>query len=495
MTSTTATLSIFCILSGELASAAFPIEISCNKTVGALKREILRLYPSEFKDIDDKDLKLWRVTIPIADDEPDELISASNLDTKRLLKGTGTLSKAFQDGVPEDTIHVIIERPKGTPQVLEFEKRIADLVEENEDLRGGKSIIVLNVVVRPNRNEYFSWTTDTETTSIQELQKAIYLEYPDREDGEVVLAIVHRKGTPQHESGGIERPTDNAHFRNIIKQYRKTNTRTIVVALETPTKKYTDFTLAEVNNLYEISNLEVPDIPDLPAFDGIESEALDSDLHKESLRRLLDELDSRIRAIPSHTTNEATCSAYVCSFLTQAVLIFEKTLTLAPERALRGRHGHGKVDYSIEATSPGGTTHILGVTEVKHDDFRKGVAQNLVQLESSLTVRKRKRCDEEEEEEDQSIPQKAYGIVTDAVNWYFLECSIDQSENTASTDPNRAKFRISKLDEIINYRKDKWQDEAAAVLGQIVWLMRKMVSEIPKRELRHKRQKGEGFES
>ncbi|KAF9340976.1 hypothetical protein BGX26_008820, partial [Mortierella sp. AD094] len=53
------------------------------------------------------------------------------------------------------------------------------------------------------------------------------------------------------------------------------------------------------------------------------------------------------------------------------------------------------------------------VTEVKHEDFRKGVAQNLVQLESSLTVRKRKRCDddEEEEEEDRSAPLKAYGIM------------------------------------------------------------------------------------
>ncbi|KAF9992477.1 hypothetical protein BGZ80_004047 [Entomortierella chlamydospora] len=492
MASTASTLSIFCVLSGELASTAFPIEISSNKTVGVLKDTIIGKKPSAFEHIDANDLKLWRVTIPIDDDEPDEVISASNLDTKRLLKGTGTLAKAFKDGVPEDTIHIVIERPTGTTQTPESEIRIAELLEQINDLRGGKDIIVLNVVVRPNRSECFSWTTNAETTTIKELEKAIYTEYPDREDGDAVLAIVHCKGTPQHEGGGTERPSDDIQFRNIIKQYRKTNTKTIVVALETPTKKYADFTLEEVNSLYEISNLETPDITDLPAFEGISTEALESDLHKKSVQRLLDELDSRIGAMlsPSHTTNEATCSAYVCSFLTQAVLIFEGQLTLAPERPLRGRHGHGKVDYSIESTV-GGATHILGVTEVKRENFKKGVAQNLVQLESSLTVRKRKRCDddEEEEEEDKSVPLKAYGIVTDAVNWYFVECRIDRTENVASADPDRAKFRISKVEETINYRRDTWRKEATVVLSHIVWLMRKMVSEIPKRELRHKRQK------
>ncbi|KAF9159339.1 hypothetical protein BGX21_008293 [Mortierella sp. AD011] len=159
---------------------------------------------------------------------------------------TPTLTKAFNDVPTEDTLHIIVERPQ-VPTT-----KIAKLLEEIEDLRGGKNIIV-NVIVRPNRSESFSWTTDTETTTIKELERAIYAEYPDREDGEAVLGIVHSRGTPQHETGGIERPSDDAQFRNILEQYRKTNTKTITVALETPTKKYTDFTLTEVNNLYEIS--------------------------------------------------------------------------------------------------------------------------------------------------------------------------------------------------------------------------------------------------
>lgn len=43
------------------------------------------------------------------------------------------------------------------------------------------------------------------------------------------------------------------------------------------------------------------------------------DLHKESLRKLHDESDSRIRAIATDTlVNEATCSDYVYTFIPDA---------------------------------------------------------------------------------------------------------------------------------------------------------------------------------
>ncbi|KAF9997529.1 hypothetical protein BGZ80_006990, partial [Entomortierella chlamydospora] len=322
------------------------------------------------------DLILWRVAIAVDEGAEDEIILAANITSKEPLETTTTLTKAFKDVPTEDTIHIIVERLQAPiTQNFESEARIAKL-EEIEDLRG------------------------------------------NREDGDAVLTIVHSRETPQHETGGIERLSNDAQFRKIIQQYRKTNTKTIAVALETPTKKYTNFTLTGVNNLYGISNLKVPEISDLPPFEGISSGTLDSDLHKESLKRLIDELDSRIRSIPAYTLNDAPCSAYVCSFFTQVVLIFNDELTIAPERLLRGRHGHGKVDYSIESLANDGTRHILCVTEVKQEDFRRGVAQNLVQLESSLAARKRKRCDEDggdrELEDDKSVPLKAYGIVTDA---------------------------------------------------------------------------------
>ncbi|KAF8931141.1 hypothetical protein BGZ58_007805 [Dissophora ornata] len=168
---------------------------------------------------------------------------------------------------------------------------------EMEDLRGGKNTIKLNVIVRPNRSDIFPWTTDTETTTISKLEKAIHAVHPDREDGDVVLVIIHSHGTAQHKGGGTEYPSDDAHFRDIIQQYRRTNTWTLTVALETPIKKYTDFTLTKVNSLYEISNIKVLTMSDLPPFHGISTEALDIEFAQG---RLLDEIDFRIRATPSY---------------------------------------------------------------------------------------------------------------------------------------------------------------------------------------------------
>ncbi|KAF9369135.1 hypothetical protein BGX21_006142, partial [Mortierella sp. AD011] len=247
MTSTATSLNLRCVISSELASTAFLMKnIPSNSDVDDLKEAIWTKKKSLFENVKDaSQLGLWRVTIPIVEEEPDEVITAANINSKRIMKGKAILAY-LQNGVPEDTIHIIVERPKvQVTQAPESEKRIAELLEEIEDLRGGKSIIVLNVVVRPNRSECFSWTTDTETTTIKELERAIYLEYPDREDGDAILAIIHARGTPQHEGGGIERLGDDTQFRNILLQYRKTNTKTITVALETPTKKYTDFTLTE----------------------------------------------------------------------------------------------------------------------------------------------------------------------------------------------------------------------------------------------------------
>ncbi|KAG0258557.1 hypothetical protein BG011_003224 [Mortierella polycephala] len=481
----TKTLFLFCLISGELASNAFPVKISSDETVGQLKKLIKTEKPNALEGIDAKDLVLWRVTIPVNEYDEDEIITTDKVDAKRLLKGTETLSKAFKDGAPGDTIHIIITQPKGTPKALGSETKIAKLREEIEGLRG-ENIVRFNVILRPNRSDCFSWTTDTKTASIKGFLESIYIEYPHREDSHAVLAIIHPRGAPQYEGGETKYPSDDEQFRGIIRRYLKTNTRKIIVALETPTKKYTDFTLTEVNNLYEISNMDVPGIRDLPRFDGISTEALDSDLHKESLRRLLDEIDSGIRAMPLSSPNDAICSAYIRSFLIQAILIFERTLMLCPKRAIRSRNGHGKVDYSIEATSVEGMIRmLLGVTEVKNDEFEKGVAQNIVQLESLLTTRKCKRSDDDDEEGEENgpVPMKAYGIVTNASVWYFVECSIG---DVSSDDPNRPKFRISELSEIVNYRKNTWREDATAVLGQIVWLMRKVVSEIPKRELRRK---------
>ena len=60
----------------------------------------------------------------------------------------------------------------------------------------------------------------------------------------------------------------------------------------------------------------------------------------------------------------------------------------------------------------------------KKDDFVKGVAQCAVQLESSLSNRKRKL---DEMDEEQTFG-RVFGIVTDAEKFYFMECSMDDQD-------------------------------------------------------------------
>ncbi|KAF9090364.1 hypothetical protein BGX27_002282, partial [Mortierella sp. AM989] len=125
------TLTLFCIVSGEQASNAFPIKVSSTETIGEFKNAIKMGKPSAFKHIEASDLVIWRVSIPIDEDADDETIAANNIDSKRLLKATGSLSNAFKDGVPEGTIHIIVERPKGPSTFTKL--GIKDVIKEVQD--------------------------------------------------------------------------------------------------------------------------------------------------------------------------------------------------------------------------------------------------------------------------------------------------------------------------------------------------------------------------
>jgi hypothetical protein len=70
---------------------------------------------------------------------------------------------------------------------------------------------------------------------------------------------------------------------------------------------------------------------------------------------------------------------------------------------IEGRNGQGNLDYAIECRSTG---RILGVIEVKKEDFMKGFAQASVQMESTLS----RKCKAEEVDNEQEV-DKVFGIV------------------------------------------------------------------------------------
>uniref|UniRef100_U9TXC7 Uncharacterized protein n=1 Tax=Rhizophagus irregularis (strain DAOM 181602 / DAOM 197198 / MUCL 43194) TaxID=747089 RepID=U9TXC7_RHIID len=108
--------------------------------------------------------------------------------------------------------------------------------------------------------------------------------------------------------------------------------------------------------------------------------------YKEALRKLFDELETRVATTPIDVSYEATKNIYLYTYLVSATYPFKDQVKVVPEKLIEGKNGRGNLDYSIESRTTG---RIIGLVEVKKDGFKQGFAQATVQLESSL-ARKRK---------------------------------------------------------------------------------------------------------
>ncbi|KAK3819228.1 MAG: hypothetical protein JOS17DRAFT_794130 [Linnemannia elongata] len=115
----TTTLTLFCLILGELVSNAFSVKVISSATVDELKDAIIAKKTNTFEHIDANDLVLWRATIPTDENaEKESIITLDSLDDKILLKNPRTsLSKLFPESLDDNT-YIIVERPKGMPQVF-----------------------------------------------------------------------------------------------------------------------------------------------------------------------------------------------------------------------------------------------------------------------------------------------------------------------------------------------------------------------------------------
>ncbi|KAF9351124.1 hypothetical protein BGX26_010794 [Mortierella sp. AD094] len=117
-----ATLNLCCVVSGELASTAFPVEISSILTVGKLKKAIKEEKPSIVGDAND--LELLHVTIPTGKGVPNKVISADDIEDKdkEEMMGGGAISDYFEGGAHVNTIHIIVKPSKvSSDQILKRE--------------------------------------------------------------------------------------------------------------------------------------------------------------------------------------------------------------------------------------------------------------------------------------------------------------------------------------------------------------------------------------
>jgi len=208
-----------------------------------------------------------------------------------------------------------------------------------------------------------------------------------------------------------------------------------------------------VCELYELSDDPNPDIDVYPVF-SCGSASLNDEKSKAVVKHLMAELELRKKTTPLVLAYEATKSIYSYCYLASGVSLFENNFKIVPEKLVKGHNGQGNLDLAIECRSTG---RIAGLVEVKRDDFKQGIAQATVQMESSLTCRKRKAS--EIDKYDMDI---VWGIVTDAEKWYFMECTFDEEKKPA--------FKLSEPVVVI-YNDDNMENMVVKVLSHIVWLL------------------------
>jgi len=231
------------------------------------------------------------------------------------------------------------------------------------------------------------------------------------------------------------------------------NSFKFTVVIETPSKPFNSWTFPKVCELYGLSEDPNPDIDVYPVF-SCGSADLNSEKSRAMIKHLMAELNLCKKTTPLTLAYEATKSIYSYCYLASGVSLFENNFKIVPEKLVKGHNGQGNLDLAIECRSTG---RIAGLVEVKKDDFKQGIAQATVQMESSLTCRKRKA-----NEIDECDMDKVWGIVTDAEKWYFMECT--QGEE------GKPLFKLSKP-VIVVYDDENLQAKVEKVLGHIAWLL------------------------
>ncbi|CAG8832011.1 25546_t:CDS:2, partial [Gigaspora margarita] len=320
--------------------------------------------------------------------------------------------------------------------------RIASLEEKLS-----KNEYVFDVIVSPKRTNGFRWTANIEHATLEGLKKYIRKEYepPSLEKDGAVLNFI--SGDKKRDS-----PMNDQDFRSMLRQFVSNGISKFTVIIETPSKAFSDWSFPKVCQLYGLDGeTEDPTMAVFPVFSCGSVKP-----SQESFENLMTELKSRLENTPINLLSiEATKSIYVYSYLLAGANNFKGKFEIRPQKVISGPNGHGPLDFAIDLRQ---TAKTVGVTEVKKDDFVKGVAQCAVQLESSLSNRKRKA---EEIEEDQ-ILGRVFGIVTDAEKFYFMECSLD--------DQDRPCFKLSEP-VVVVYNDDNMENMVVKVLSHIVWLL------------------------
>ncbi|KAF9922253.1 hypothetical protein FBU30_007673 [Linnemannia zychae] len=443
---------LFCLVNGELQSCAFPVSISNTTTAGEFKELIKGKKTNDFKDVDTDKLILWRDSIPDSDDNVNNRVLFSNIadNDKSILKATMMLSDVFTTtSLEEGTIRLLVQRP---PKDQEM-------------------VFSVEIYFWPDKRIVYFWTVCIATASLDDLKNQIR-----QHNSNILLTDPleiyycnngYSKAEAIFNDGCLRRLLHVSKISSRTTPTLDTNIRWII-SLSPPTKKFTGWTLKEVSREYDLTTNPEPKYGDLEPFTDIRACSLETGRQTKIGEHLLVDVEEKLRVLRLDGANEATKSIVVSSFMVDATSLFHENLFLEAQRTLQGRRGHETVDFSVHSVR--NDSLMLGVIEVKREDFNQGVAQNIVQLESALADKKRKREVHDLDGSEEPLKErKTYGFVTDGMGWIFVECTMGQD--------NKLSYRTSELPEKLNYMMD-WKDQARSIFRKLVWLWERIQNEI-----------------
>ena len=246
-------------------------------------------------------------------------------------------------------------------------------------------------------------------------------------------------------NGFIAKPWTDETLRNFLQKLVSINQMTITVDVKSKLKVFSKFRMEDVCALYGLEYDSVNPHRQFPVFE-CQDEHVDDNL----LSYLMQELNSRIALTPENEAPEAHHSIYIYCILHAIAKSSTLELMVLAERYVVGSKAMGKVDYSIEL----GNGPILGITEVKRNNFSLGIAQNAMQIRSAVEYNKRRKL---------GIDQRCFGIATNAERWYFLQYIPGQTPMISKE--YQAMFQGKFL-----------RDEVSKIVGILSWLL-KVVSD------------------
>ncbi|CAG8467125.1 5052_t:CDS:2, partial [Funneliformis caledonium] len=207
-------------------------------------------------------------------------------------------------------------------------------------------------------------------------------------------------------------------------------------------KAYGDWEIGEV--LKKLLHQDGSSIGDVLTFKIDELKKPNPKIADEELKLIIDELKKKKCAFQYVVRNESTCREFISAFMTTAVKcvqLIEGNLQLKAEEWLDGSHGYGPTDYAVYVESI-----IALVAEAKKEDFEKGAAQNIVQMHSAVETLTRKR--KIDKIDDGNVPVLMYGIVTNALQWYFIRWAGSSEDPTVEVSgPHECEFDSEDMEQ------------------------------------------------